>query len=145
MLPFPPSSTLVVVKKVVKKRPAPFQRQVWSRATCSACRFSVQPNITTEWSRGRLRRRHVVAHMLKRSDAQTAHGAMFHVVMPYGPSGDFKKATRVASVPTVEAAWGYLDDVRVRLASLNLPLENIELVVVDEGREPVPRPNQMIQ
>ena len=66
---------------------------------------------------------------------------MFHVVMPCDPSGDFKKATRVASVPTAEAAWGYLDDVRVRLASLNVPLSLIELVVVDERREPVPRPN----
>ena len=74
-----------------------------------------------------------------------AHGTMFHVVMPYGPPGDFKEATRVASVPTAEAAWGYLDDVRVRLASLNVPLDIIELVVVDEGREPVPRPNEMIQ
>ena len=80
-----------------------------------------------------------VAHMRKRPDAQTS--TMFHVVMPYGPSGDFKKATRVASVPTAEAAWGYLDDVRVRLASLNVPLDIIELVVVDAGREPVPRPN----
>ena len=70
---------------------------------------------------------------------------MFHVVMPCGQSGDFKKATTVASVPTVEAAWGYLDDVRVRLASLNVPLDIIELVVVDEGREPVPRPNQIVQ
>jgi hypothetical protein len=70
---------------------------------------------------------------------------MFHVVMPYGPPGDFKKATRVARDPTAEAAWGYLDDVRVRLASLNVPLDIIELVVVDEGREPVPRPNAMIQ
>ena len=70
---------------------------------------------------------------------------MFHVVMPCGALGDFKKSTRVASVPTAEAAWGYLDDVRVRLAALNVPLDTIELVVVDEGREPVPRPNQMIQ
>ena len=83
--------------------------------------------------------------MVKRPDAHTAHSTMFHVVMPHGSPGDFKKATRVASVPTAEAAWGYLDDVRVRLASLNVPLDNIELVVVDERREPVPRPNPMIQ
>ena len=74
-----------------------------------------------------------------------AHSPMFHVVMPYGLHGDFKKATRVASVPTAEAAWGYLDDVRIRLASLNVPLDLIELVVVDEGREPVARPNQKTQ
>jgi hypothetical protein len=78
-------------------------------------------------------------------DAQTAHRIMFHVVMPCGPCSDFKKATRVASVPTAEAAWGYLDDVRIRLASLNVPLDIIELVVVDERREPVPRPNPMLQ
>jgi len=65
---------------------------------------------------------------------------MFHVVLPYGPPGDFTKATRVASVPTAEAAWGYLDDVRARLASLNVSLDVIELVVVNEGREPVTRP-----
>lgn len=82
---------------------------------------------------------------LQEVDAHTARSTMFHVVMPHGSPGDFKQATRVASVPTAEAAWGYLDDVRVRLASLNVPLDNIELVVVDERREPVPRPNPMIQ
>ena len=81
--------------------------------------------------------------MLKWVRCAKAHSTMFHVVLPYGPPGDFTKATRVASVPTAEAAWGYLDDVRVRLSSLNLPLDIVELVVVDEGREPVPRPNQM--
>ena len=86
-----------------------------------------------------------VADMRNRSEAQPALSIMFHVVMPCGPSGDFKKATSVASVPTAEAAWGYVDDVRVRLASLNVPLGSIELVVVDEGREPVPRPNNMMQ
>jgi len=70
---------------------------------------------------------------------------MFHVVMPGGPPGDLEKATRVASVPTIEAAWGYLDDVRLRLALLKMPLGVIELVVVDEGRQPVPRPTQTIQ
>ena len=60
-------------------------------------------------------------------------------------AGSSRGRLRRKHVPTAEAAWGYLDDVRVRLASLNVPLGIIELVVVDDGREPVPRPNNMIQ
>lgn len=65
---------------------------------------------------------------------------MFHVVMPYGPPGDFNKATPVASVPTAEAAFGYLDDVRARLSRLKVPCVGVELVVVDDWRRPIERP-----
>jgi len=121
------------------RRPSDDERRT---ACFSLRRFSVQLNVAAKQSQGRLRRRHIGRPQAQETDA---HSTMFHVLMPYGPPGDFKKATRVASVPTAEAAWGYLDDVRDSLASLKLPLDIIELVVVDEEREPVPRPNQMVQ
>lgn len=70
---------------------------------------------------------------------------VFHIVQPYGPPGDFTKATRVASLPNAEAAWEYLDSLRARMAATEVPLDSVELVVVDDARRPVPRPSRMIQ
>jgi len=70
---------------------------------------------------------------------------MVHIVQPYGPPGDCTKATLVASLPNAEAAWEYLDSLRARMASTDVPLDAVELVVVDDARQLVPRPTRMIQ
>ena len=59
---------------------------------------------------------------------------MFHIVQPYGPSGVYTKATVVKSFTTADAAWEHLDTLYARMASTDVPLDAVELVVVDDAR-----------
>jgi hypothetical protein len=70
---------------------------------------------------------------------------MFHIAQPFGPPGDLHQATIVASLPTADAAWEYLDALRARMRSNEVPLDYVDLVVVDADRRPVPRPHRMAQ
>jgi hypothetical protein len=69
---------------------------------------------------------------------------MFHVVQPYGKQGDYGEATIVASLPTIESAWEYLDSLWARMAAGNVPPGALELVVVDDARRLIPRPSGTI-
>jgi len=69
---------------------------------------------------------------------------MFLVVQPYGRAGDYKHATVLASLPTAEAAWDYLDTLHEKMAAADVQLAFVELVVVDEQRAPVSRPSTKI-
>lgn len=70
---------------------------------------------------------------------------MFHIIQPYGPPGDLTQATIVASLLTAEAAWEYLDALRARMNANAVPLDYVDLVVVDEERRPIERPRRTIQ
>lgn len=69
---------------------------------------------------------------------------MFHVVQPYGRNGNYSEATVVASLPTAEAAWEYLDSLWARMAAKNIQPGTVELLVVDDGRRLIPRPSATI-
>jgi hypothetical protein len=65
-----------------------------------------------------------------------------HVVQPYGPPGDYRKATVVATCVSAEVAWEYLDGERARMAANGVAPDVMELVVVDESPRAVQRPPQ---
>jgi hypothetical protein len=68
----------------------------------------------------------------------------FHVVQPYGPPGDYAQATVVATLPNAEAAWESLDALHARMNASEVPLDYVDLVVVDDERRPVSRPVKTI-
>ena len=61
------------------------------------------------------------------------------LVQPWGRD-KYRQAGPISSHPTVEEAYAELDRYAARLAEDDLPADTLELYVVDEHREPVPRP-----
>ena len=70
---------------------------------------------------------------------------MLHIIQLYGSTGDLHQATIVANLPSAEAAWEYLDALRARMNANEVPLDYVDLLVVDEARSPVARPARTIQ
>ena len=64
---------------------------------------------------------------------------IYHLVQPWGRD-KYRQAGRISSHPTVEEAYAEMDRYAARLAEDDLPADTLELYVVDENREPVPRP-----
>ena len=64
---------------------------------------------------------------------------IYHVVQPWGRD-KYRQAGPISSHSTAEEAYAELDRYAARLAEDDLPEDTLELYVVDENREPVPRP-----
>lgn len=64
---------------------------------------------------------------------------MFYLVQPYGRDRT-REATIVSGHETVEAAYAELDRLAARLHGHGLAGDVVELTVVDEERQPIPRP-----
>ncbi len=64
---------------------------------------------------------------------------MFHLVQPWG--GDkYREATIHSTHATVAEAYATLDRIGDKLHQDEAPEGTLEIYVVDEGRQPVPRP-----
>ena len=63
----------------------------------------------------------------------------FHLVQPWGRD-TYRQATVMSIHATIEKAYARLDAIAEKLAQDELPKDTLELHVVDEKREPVPRP-----
>ena len=64
---------------------------------------------------------------------------IYHLVQPWGRDR-YRQAGPISNHPTAEEAYDELDRIAARLAEDDLPEDTLELYVVDEHREPVPRP-----
>ena len=64
---------------------------------------------------------------------------IYHLVQPWGRD-KYRQAGRISSHPTVEEVYAELDRIATMLAEDDLPEDTLELYVVDEHREAVPRP-----
>ena len=65
---------------------------------------------------------------------------IYHLVQPWGRD-KYRQAGPISSHPTVEAAYAEIDRIAAMLARDDLPADTLEFYVVDEHREPVPRPD----
>ena len=62
----------------------------------------------------------------------------FHLVQSWGRDTD-RQATVIGTHATAEDAYAELDRIAAKLARDDLPEDDLEIYVVDDQREPVPR------
>ncbi len=64
---------------------------------------------------------------------------MFHLVQPWGDD-KYREATIRSTYGTVAGAYAALDRIGEKLHQDEAPEGTLEIYVVDDGRQPVPRP-----
>ncbi len=64
---------------------------------------------------------------------------MFHLVQPWGDD-KYSQATIVSTHATVAEAYAALDRIAEKLHQDEAPEGTLEIYVMDEGRQPAPRP-----
>ncbi len=76
---------------------------------------------------------------LRRAGQMGTPTLMFHLVQPWGDD-KYRQATIVSTHATVVEAYAALDRIGEKLHQDEAPEGTLEIYVVDEGRQPVPRP-----
>ncbi len=76
---------------------------------------------------------------LRRAGQMGTPTLMFHLVQPWGDD-KYSQATIVSTHATVAEAYAALDRIGEKLHQDEAPEGTLEIYVVDEGRQPVPRP-----